>query len=39
MRQNRAKGVLIRKWYRSKQVEWEIVQNERNWINLVGKLE
>ena len=38
MRQSRAKGVLIRKWYRSKQVEWEIVQNGRNWIDCVGKL-
>ena len=28
--QNRMKGVLIRKWCRSKQVAQEIAQNERN---------
>ena len=27
VRQSRMKGVLIRKWFRSKQVEWEIAQN------------
>ena len=38
VRQSRAKGMLIRKWYRSKQVEWELCETEQDRIDFADKL-